>query len=219
MSSSIARLVRDNSMSILFGLLFLATLAGQAITGYHEANQQLAAHGRSALSVGGWLTSGGFLNAIAVNWQAAILQLGTLVLAGAVLYQRGASHSRDPDKDEHESPADKQRERDDERRFTWVRRHSLSLALFACFFLAFTAHVFVGAAAYNEQRSLVGQAPVTPEAYAASAQFWFENFQTWEAEFAVILLFVVLTIFLREERSAESKPLGASEGTTGETNH
>jgi hypothetical protein len=60
---------------------------------------------------------------------------------------------------------------------------------------------------------------LTPEAYAGSAQFWFENFQTWEAEFAVILLFVVLTIFLREERSAESKPLGASEATTGETNH
>ena len=219
MSSSIARLVRDNSMSILFGLLFVATLVGQAVTGYHQANQQLAAHGRAALSVGSWLTSGGFLNAMAVNWQAAILQLATLVLAGAVLYQRGASHSRDPDKDAHESAEDKQRERDEERRFTWVRRHSLSLVLVASFLLTFTAHVFVGSAAYNEQRSLSGQAPLTPEAYVASAQFWFENFQTWEAEFAVILLFVVLTIFLREERSAESKPLGASEATTGETNH
>ena len=156
---------------------------------------------------------------MAVNWQAAILQLATLVLAGAVLYQRGASHSRDPDKDEHESAEDKKREHDDERRFTWVRRHSLSLVLVASFLLTFTAHVFVGATAYNEQRSLSGQAPLTPEAYVASAQFWFENFQTWEAEFAVILLFVVLTIFLREERSAESKPLGASEATTGETNH
>ena len=53
----------------------------------------------------------------------------------------------------------------------------------------------------------------------AVRKFRFENFQTWEAEFAVILVFVVLTIFLREERSAESKPLGASEATTGETNH
>ncbi|HEX3930758.1 MAG TPA: DUF6766 family protein [Nocardioides sp.] len=216
--SSIARIVRDNSMSILFGLLFVAALAGQAVTGYHEANQQLAARGRAAMSVGSWLTSGGFVNAMAVNWQAAILQLATLVLAGAVLYQRGASHSRDPDKEKHEDAEDRQREADEERRFTWVRRHSLSLALFAFFLLAFTAHLFVGAAAYNEQRSLAGQGPLTPTAYAASAQFWFENFQTWEAEFAVILVFVVLTIFLREERSAESKPLGASEATTGETN-
>ena len=125
--SSIRRLVRDNSMSILFGLLFVATLVGQAVTGYHAANQQLTAHGRPALSIGSWLSSGGFLNALAVNWQAAILQLATLVLAGAVLYQRGASHSRDPDKDKHESPEDEHRQRDDERRFTWVRRHSSRL--------------------------------------------------------------------------------------------
>jgi hypothetical protein len=93
-----------------------------------------------------------------------------------------------------------------------------SLALLACFLLAFTAHFFVGAASYNDQRSLSGQPPMTRAAYATSAQFWFENFQTWEAEFAVILLFVVLTIFLREERSAESKPLGANGDSTGETN-
>jgi quinol-cytochrome oxidoreductase complex cytochrome b subunit len=216
--SSIARLVRDNSMSIMFALLFVATILGEAITGYHEANQQLAAQGRTAMGVGSWLTSGGFLNAMAVNWQAAILQLATLVLAGALLYQRGASHSRDPDKEKRESAQDKRRDRDEERRFPWIRRHSLSLALLVCFLFAFTAHLFVGAAAYNEQRTLMGQAPLTTKAYAASAQFWFENFQTWEAEFAVILIFVVLTIFLREERSAESKPLGASGAATGETN-
>ena len=93
-----------------------------------------------------------------------------------------------------------------------------SLALFTCFLLAFTAHVFVGAAAHSEQRSLPGQSPLMPWAYATSARFWFEHFQTWEAEFAVILLFVVLTIVLREERPAESKPLGASESITGQTN-
>jgi hypothetical protein len=205
-------------MSILFALLFLATLVGDAITGYHATNQTLVTQGRTVLSVGGWLTSGGFLNAMAVNWQAAILQLSTLVVAGAVLYQRGASHSRDPDKDEHESSKDKQRERDEDHRFTWVRRHSLSLALFACFLLAFIAHLFVGVAAFNEQRSLLGQAPMTLQGYAASAQFWFENFQTWEAEYGVLLIFVVFTIFFREERSAESKPLGATEASTGETN-
>ena len=32
--SPIARVVRDNSMSSRFGLLFVATLLGQAVTGY-----------------------------------------------------------------------------------------------------------------------------------------------------------------------------------------
>lgn len=216
--SSFLRALHDNSLSILLGGLFLASWIGEALTGYTTTNEQLMAYGKAPESFGQWLSSGGFLNAMFVNWQAALLQLVTLVLAGAVLHQRGASHSRDPEKDEHEDDFEKRKERDEERRFTWIRRHSLSLALIGVFLLSFVAHVFVGTAAYNQQRALAGEAPLSVVAYVGSGQFWFENFQTWEAEFVVLLMFLVFTIYFREERSAESKPLTAGKTTTGETN-
>jgi hypothetical protein len=38
-----------------------------------------------------------------------------------------------------------------------------------------------------------------------------------EAEFGVIAVFLILSIFLRQEVSAESKPLGESDKATSET--
>jgi hypothetical protein len=42
--------------------------------------------------------------------------------------------------------------------------------------------------------------------------------QTWQAEYLVIALYVVLTIFLRQQDSPESKPVESSNATTGEAN-
>lgn len=63
-----------------------------------------------------------------------------------------------------------------------------------------------------------GQPLVSVWAFARSATFWFRTLQTWEAEFGVIAVFVVLSIFLQQEGSAESKPVESSDGETGETN-
>jgi hypothetical protein len=80
------------------------------------------------------------------------------------------------------------------------------------------AHLFVGAMAYNETRALIGNPPVTVASYALSGAFWFKTMQTWEAEFIAILIFLVLTIFLREQGSADSKPVDSSNQETGKTN-
>ena len=40
-----------------------------------------------------------------------------------------------------------------------------------------------------------------------SAKFWSSTLKTWQAEYLAIALFVVLSPFLRQERSAESKPV------------
>ncbi len=45
-----------------------------------------------------------------------------------------------------------------------------------------------------------------------------QNFQTWQAEYLVIALYLVLSVFLRQQGSAESKPADASDGETGEHN-
>ena len=153
-----------------------------------------------------------FLEGLASNWQAAVLQLGSLIVFSSFLYQRGAPHSRDPRK------APREQERWNADRFGWFYRNSLSLAFLLLFLLSLALHVVFGTYAYNEERSLAGQPPISIAAFPLSAKFWSVTLQTWQAEYLVIALYVVLTIFLRQQDSPESKPVESSNATTGEAN-
>lgn len=191
-------------------------LVGQVFTGYIYNNQTLSAYGRNPQTLSQWLGSGSLLDGIFANWQAAVLQLGALILGGAFLHQQGASHSRRTTQGGHR-PSEKQVQ-DEKRRTPWVYRNSLSLAFLFLFLASFTLHVFMGMAAYNQQLALAHQAPLSLVQYMYSGEFWFKTFQTWEAEFVAIFFFLILSIFLRQERSAESKPTDADNKDTGDTN-
>jgi hypothetical protein len=73
-----------------------------------------------------------------------------------------------------------------------------------------------GASDYNEEQGEHGQPPVSPLHYATTSRFWFESFQNWQSEFLAIASMVVLSIFLRQRGSPESKPVDAPHGETGE---
>jgi hypothetical protein len=49
----------------------------------------------------------------------------------------------------------------------------------------------------------------------ATSQFWFESLQNWQSEFLAVGSMVVLTIFLREKGSKESKPVDSAHHETG----
>jgi len=84
--------------------------------------------------------------------------------------------------------------------------------------LTLALHIIVGSNAYNEERALVKQAPISIAAFLLSAKFWSTTLQTWQAEYLVIAIYVVLSIFLRQQDSAESKPVESSDKSTGEAN-
>ena len=86
------------------------------------------------------------------------------------------------------------------------------------FFVSFGLHVVYGAKAYNEQRALLHRPPVGIASFAISAKMWSDTFECWEAEFFVMWFFLIGSIYLRQEYSAESKPLGAEIRDTGEAN-
>ncbi|AHF93290.1 membrane protein [Opitutaceae bacterium TAV5] len=67
----------------------------------------------------------------------------------------------------------------------------------------------------NRERAWQGEAPVSVAEHLGGAQFWFESFQNWQSEFLAIGSMVVLSIFLREKGSPESKALEAPHGATG----
>ena len=61
MSASTRRgFVRDNSLSLMFLVLFLLALAGQAVAGQHLDNDEQRAHGEPTVSLPEFLTSSRF---------------------------------------------------------------------------------------------------------------------------------------------------------------
>ena len=88
-----ARFVRENGLSIFFGLLFLGALTGQAIAGHIAYNAEQVAHGEQAISLGRYLTSSAFGQAVMENWQSEYLQFLLFITATVWLVQRGSPQS------------------------------------------------------------------------------------------------------------------------------
>lgn len=203
----------DHSLSLSFAALFVAGLVGQSIAGHSSYNSTRAMYGFPPVDYFAYLSTGNFLDGIFTNWQAALLQLGCLIVFGRRLREKGAAHSLKPKEDEHGT---KKEEGDDR---PWIYRNSLSLAFVALFGLTFMAHLFFGAREYSERLALIHRPPMGAGEYSVSSNFWFSNGQTWEAEFAAIAVYVILSVFLRQQGSPESKPVDSSNEETGETNH
>nr|WP_198316236.1 DUF6766 family protein [Cystobacter fuscus] len=51
--------------------------------------------------------------------------------------------------------------------------------------------------------------------YVSSSRFWFKSFQNWQSEFLSVGALVVLSIFLRQKGSPESKPVHIPHRHTG----
>jgi hypothetical protein len=63
---------------------------------------------------------------------------------------------------------------------------------------------------YNEEELLKGKPAETAIQYLGNSRLWFESFQNWQSEFLSVFAIVILTVFLRQKGSAQSKPVDAS---------
>ena len=198
-------------------------MTGQTITGLFEYNHDRSEAGSPPVSLARYLATGHFLEATAENWESEFLQMAAYVLLTAALFQKGSSESKKPDGSEavNRDPR-RSRPRDTApwpvRRGGWVLRvyeHSLSLSFALLFVLSFVLHAAGGAAAYNEEQVREGEPVVGVLRYATTSRFWFESFQNWQSEFLSLMAMVLLTIWLRERGSPESKPVDAPHEQTG----
>ncbi|HEX9996886.1 MAG TPA: DUF6766 family protein [Abditibacterium sp.] len=214
---------RDNGLSIVVGAIFLVCLVGQTITGWHDHNNEQRLHREAPDSLGQYMRSGDYFEAIFENWESEFLQMGAYIVLTVALFQRGSAESKDPDKSEtvDENPTEK---KDDPnapgpvRAGGWklqIYSYSLSLAFLGLFLASFIGHAIGGASAYSEELKQFGQAPVSTLQYLGTARFWFESLQNWQSEFLAVLAIVVLTIHLRQQGSPESKPVAAPHSQTG----
>lgn len=221
-SNRIARFFFENSLSIVLLILFLLFLIGLSITGWIEQNNELATHSQPAQDYLAYITSGEFGEAVFENWESEFLQMWALVILTIVLRQKGSADSK---KLHGKSSVDvpsrysiiHSRNWKDRRKALaeFFSAHSLGFALLSIFIVSFVLHILTGVVAYNNELALDGLARVSVWEYAASSRFWFESFQNWQSEFLAVGILLLLSIFLFERGSPESKPVGEPHEKTG----
>ena len=220
---NLQRVWRHYGLSIVLSALFVLAFTGQTLAGWHVYNENQRSHGEHEISLTAYLGTGHFGEATFENWESEFLQMALYVLLTVFLYQRGSSESKRPDAvelvdlDPRSSP-----NMDDA---PWpVRRggivlklyeHSLSLAFGGLFLMSFALHALTGLSEHNLELVAHGGTAQTIATYLGSSQFWFESFQNWQSEFLSLVGMVVLSIFLRQRGSPESKPVAAATWETG----
>ncbi|MGW6862114.1 DUF6766 family protein [Streptomyces xanthophaeus] len=92
---------------------------------------------------------------------------------------------------------------------------SLGLVMSLIFLLSWLAQSVTGAVAFNEEQLRQLQEPVSWTTYVLSAEFWNRTLQNWQSELLGVTAVVVLSVYLRQRGSPESKPVGAAHTATG----
>ena len=218
--------LQQQGLSLAFMALLLAALVGQAFTGQAELQRARPAARDSPRSISlQYVTSSNFAVDLAENWQSEYLQFLLFILLTVWLVQKGSPESK---------PLDKVgRETDEEQKVgahagadspAWARARgwrqslysrSLGLTMGLIFLLSWLAQFVAGRSAYNAERIRELRAPLDWRAYAAAPDFWNRTFQNWQSEFLAVGSMVVLSIYLRERGSPESKPVGQPHTSTG----
>ncbi|WIB26870.1 DUF6766 family protein [Curtobacterium sp. MCSS17_015] len=221
----VRRFLRDNSLGLFFGALFLAAVVGQSFAGWSAFNDTQTASGLLPIGYVEYVTSSSFTTDVAENWQSEYLQFLLYIWATVWFVQRGSPESKELDQRGLESDEDQEvGAHAGPRSPRWaavgglrqaVFSHSLLLVMGAVFLLSWAAQSAAGAVSYDEEQLLDLEAPVTWAQYVVSADFWNRTLQNWQSEFLAVGSMAALSVFLRERGSPESKPVGAADDDTG----
>jgi hypothetical protein len=225
--STLGRGLRENSLGLVFGALFLATLVAQALSGHAQFNDQQLADGLQQVSLGSYLTSSSFAVDVVENWQSEYLQFFLYIFGTVWLIQHGSPESKHLDQVGTESDEDQKigrHARGDSPRWaatggwrTALFSRSLGIVMGAIFLACWAVQSIAGWAAYNAEQLAEHEDPVSWVGYLGEADFWNRTFQNWQSEMLAVGSMAVLSIYLRQRGSPESKPVGAPHDGTGQT--
>ncbi len=90
---------------------------------------------------------------------------------------------------------------------SWLHDHGLLLVNLALFVIFIGGMAISGARVYNSEQMEHGSSPVGFADYLATGDFVEATFENWESEFLQMGMYVVLTIFLFQRGSSESKAI------------
>jgi hypothetical protein len=219
------RFLKQNSLTIVFLVLFLAALTGQAVAGHADFNEEQVRHGDPEISLSRYVVSSNFGNAVMENWQSEYLQFTLFVLLTVWLLQRGSPESKELDKAGLESDeAQKVGPYAQQNSPRWakvegIRRtlyeNSLLLVMGTIWLGTWFAQSVTGLTTYNSERLDHHLDSVGWWQYVGTPSFWETTLQNWQSEFLAVGSMAILAVYLRQRGSPESKPVGAPHTATG----
>jgi len=209
-----------NGLTIVFLILFVVTLFGQALTGWKEHNQELTEENVDEITFGTYLQTGHFISATFENFESEFLQMALYVLLTVSLRQQGSAESKKLDEPEE---VDREPEASPDAPWAvkkggwilWIYSNSLSICFAILFLASWGMHLYGSWQSHNVEQAIKHMPPDSVWAYLGQAGFWFETFQNWQSEFLSVASIVFLTIYLRQKGSPESKPVDAPHMETG----
>ena len=219
------RFLRENSLSIVFLVLFLGALCGQAVAGHAEYNDQAIQHGDPEISLGRYVVSSDFGVDVMENWQSEYLQFSLMILATVWLLQRGSPESKELDQAGRESDQKQmvgpyaQESSPRWAKVSGVRRklyeNSLVLVMGTIWLGTWFTQSVTGRIEFNSTRLDHQMDPVSWWHYVGTPDFWDKTLQNWQSEFLAVGSMAILAVYLRQRGSPESKPVGAPHTSTG----
>ena len=222
---SARKALRQSSLSWFFGVILLLTLIGQALTGVAEYNSQVVIDDLPLMGIGEYVTSSQFAVDVAENWQSEYLQFLLYIVLTVWLVQRGSPESKPVEdaggEDDEKQKLGRHASQDSP---AWAKAggwrttlysNSLGLAMGLFFLCSWGAQLVAGTSAYNSERLQNLLAPISMPQYLVSANFWNRTLQNWQSEFLAVGSMVVLSIYLRQRGSPQSKPVGSPHTATG----
>jgi hypothetical protein len=230
----VKRFLRENALSLLFGLLFLGALAGQAVAGHASFNDDEIAHAAllhqspETVSLWRYVTSSDFANSVMENWQSEYLQFSLFILATVWLVQRGSTESKEAGEEGPSSEEEEQERREaGDRSPLWARAgglrtraygNSLLIVMVLIWLGSWFAQSVTGWREYDDTQREHRQPSVSWTGYVGSAGFWEATLENWQSEFLAVGSMAVFTIYLRQRGSQQSKPVSAPHDETAVSN-
>ncbi len=91
---------------------------------------------------------------------------------------------------------------------TFAKHNSLSLVFLALFLVALVLQAIAGHADFNEDQLRHGDAELSLGRYVVSSEFATAVLENWQSEYLQFTLFIILTVWLVQRGSPESKEPG-----------
>jgi hypothetical protein len=223
----VRRFLKDNSLSIVFLTMVIGSIVFQAIAGNAEFNNEQRDHGENTISLGRYVTSSHFGQAVMENWQSEFLQFALFILGTTWLIQRGSPESKQPGEAGRETEEEQllgEHAREDSP--SWAKAsgprrllysNSLLLLMAALFIGTWFADSVCGWSTHNAEEITHGSGGLSYWRYLGTSDFWESTLQNWQSEFLAVGCMAVFSIYLRQRGSPESKPVGTPHETTAAT--